>query len=54
VLLPRGIAGNAADREVMVDQSRALDDRRLRRALGILPAPILRELKAKLRQLGDL
>jgi mRNA interferase MazF len=54
VVLPRGIAGNAADCEVMIDQSRAIDNRRLKRALGVLPAAILREVKEKLRRLGDL
>lgn len=54
VALPRGIAGNAAECEVMIDQSRAIDNRRLRRALGDLPKPILREVKEKLRRLGEL
>ena len=54
VSLPRGIAGNAADCEVMVDQSRSIDNRRFRKPLGILPKAILREVKEKLRLLGDL
>ncbi len=53
VALPRGIAGNAADCEVMIDQSRAIDNRRLRRRLGAVPRPILQEVKEKLRRLGD-
>ena len=53
VSLPRGMAGNAADCEVMVDQSRAIDNRRLRRPLGDLPKPVLSEVKEKLRRLGD-
>ncbi|MGH7790117.1 MAG: type II toxin-antitoxin system PemK/MazF family toxin [Candidatus Binatia bacterium] len=53
VLLPRGLAGNTADCEVMIDQSRAVDNRRLRRPLGRLPSAILREVKEKLRRLGD-
>ena len=53
VCLPRGMAGNAADCEVMIDQSRAIDNRRLRRLLGDVPKPVLREVKEKLRRLGD-
>jgi len=54
VPLPRGIAGNSEDCEIMIDQSRAIDNRRFRRFLGRLPAPLLREVKAKLRQLAEL
>lgn len=52
--LPRGIAGNAADCEVMIDQSRSIDNRRFKKALGHVPRTILDEVKQKLRQLGDL
>lgn len=54
VPLPRGIAGNAADCEVMIDQSRSIDNRRFRKALGRLPRPVLNEVKFKLKLLGDL
>jgi mRNA interferase MazF len=54
VHLPKGIAGNSRDCDLMIDQSRTIDNRRLKRRLGSLPAPLLREVKAKLRQLGDL
>jgi mRNA interferase MazF len=54
VPLPRGIAGNPRTCEVMIDQSRAIDNRRFRRLLGRLPAPLLREVKAKLRDLAEL
>ena len=54
VFLPRRIAGNAADCEIMIDQSRAIDNRRLKRRLGDLPRSILAEVKQKLRLLGDL
>ncbi|MBI1814918.1 MAG: type II toxin-antitoxin system PemK/MazF family toxin [Deltaproteobacteria bacterium] len=53
VALPHGMAGNAADCEVMIDQSRAIDNRRLRRPLGDVPKPVLQEVKEKLRRLGD-
>ena len=41
VPLPRGIAGNRETCEVMIDQSRAIDNRRLVRALKPLPKKIL-------------
>ena len=53
VSLPRGMAGNAADCEVMIDQSRAIDNRRLQRPLGDVPKPVLQEVTEKLRRLGD-
>jgi mRNA interferase MazF len=54
VVLPRGIAGNRQDCEVMIDQSRAIDNRRFVRALKPLPPKILSEVVAKLRTLGEL
>ncbi len=54
VSLPRGIAGNRDDCEIMIDQSRAIDNRRFVRALGALPPPLLREVTEKLRRLGEL
>ena len=54
VHLPKGIAGNSRECDIMIDQSRTIDNRRLKRRIGSLPSPILREVKTKLRQLGDL
>jgi mRNA interferase MazF len=54
VPLPRGIAGNREECEVMVDQSRAIDNRRFIRALKALPSSLLREVETKLRRLADL
>jgi mRNA interferase MazF len=54
VSLPRGIAGNRKECEVMIDQSRAIDNRRFVRALRALPRAILREVEEKLRSLADL
>jgi len=54
VPLPRGIAGNREDCEVMIDQSRAIDNRRFIRALMPLPRILLREVEEKLRRLADL
>ncbi len=54
VELPKGIAGNKVDCEILIDQSRALDNRRIKRTLKSLPRPILQEVKEKLRRLGEL
>ncbi len=54
VLLPKGMAGNTSDCEIMIDQARAIDHRRLRRRLGHLPPSVLAEVKEKLRHLTDL
>jgi len=54
VLLPRGVAGNREECEVMIDQSRAIDNGRFVRALRPLPRGLLREVEEKLRSLGDL
>jgi mRNA interferase MazF len=54
VQLPRGIAGNTADCEVMIDQSRSIDNRRFRKPLGQLSRPLLNEVKLKLKLLADL
>lgn len=54
VPLPKGIAGNREDCEVMIDQSRAIDNRRFVRALKPLPRSLLQEVEQKLRLLGEL
>jgi mRNA interferase MazF len=54
VPLVSGVAGNERDCEIMIDQSRAIDNRRFRRALKPLPEPLLKDVKAKLRRLGEL
>ena len=54
VSLPKGIAGNKQACEVMIDQSRAIDNQRFIRKLRELPKPIMREVKEKLRQLAAL
>ena len=52
--LPRGIAGNTKECEVMIDQSRAIDNRRFVRELEPLPRTLLREVEEKLRRLAEL
>jgi mRNA interferase MazF len=54
VELPLRIAGNIRACEIMIDQSRAIDRRHMLRALGRVPAPIMREVSEKLRRVGDL
>lgn len=54
VELPRGIAGNREDCEIMIDQSRAIDNKRFTRTLGLLPASLMREVELKLRRLAEL
>ncbi len=54
VELPQRMAGNARACEVMIDQSRAIDRRRLLRPLGRLPQTVMREVSEKLRRVGDL
>lgn len=54
VVLPRGIAGNREDCEVMIDQSRAIDNARFVTQLSAIPKPILAEIEERLRLLGGL
>lgn len=54
VVLPVRIAGNKQECEVMIDQSRAIDNRRFTKALKKLPELILSEVKEKLRLLADI
>jgi mRNA interferase MazF len=54
VPLPRGLAGNRQECEVMIDQSRAIDNRRFVRALKPLPRNILKDVEDKLRRLAQL
>ncbi len=54
VVLPKKIAGNSEDCEVMIDQSRSIDNRRFKQEAGRVPSTILKEIKEKLRLLGSL
>lgn len=51
VSLPKAIAGNRQNCEIMVDQCRAIDNRRFVRPLKPLPRIILRETEEKLLRL---
>lgn len=54
VPVPKGMAGNRENCEVMIDQSRTIDNRRFVRALKALPATILGEVEEKVRRLAEL
>jgi mRNA interferase MazF len=54
VPIPAGIAGNREECEIMIDQSRAIDNRRFVRGLKPLPRSLLRDVEEKIRRLGDL
>jgi mRNA interferase MazF len=48
VALPKGISGLKRPSDILVDQLKAIDNRRLRQRLGPLPDPYLSELRHKL------
>ncbi len=54
VPVPKGMAGNREGCEIMIDQSRAIDNRRFVRSLKPLPPTILREVEEKLRRLAEI
>jgi len=53
VALPRGVSGLNQASDVLVDQGKSIDNRRLRRKLGALPDPYLGELRHKLLLILD-
>lgn len=53
VAVPKGVSGLTRASDVLVDQIKAIDNRRLRRKLGPLPDPYLTELRQKLLQVLD-
>ena len=48
VALPKGVSGLERASDILVDQVKAIDNRRLHRKLGALPDPYLSELRRKL------
>ncbi|OGP26873.1 MAG: hypothetical protein A2038_01010 [Deltaproteobacteria bacterium GWA2_57_13] len=48
VALPKGVSGLGRPSDILVDQIKAIDNRRLRRSLGALPDPYLSDLRQKL------
>jgi len=53
VALPKGVSGLDRPSDILVDQVKAIDNRRLRRVLGPLPDPYLSELRQKLLLILD-
>ncbi len=54
VFLPKKAAGNEQDCEIMIDQNRSIDNSRIKKELGPMPSLILKEIKEKLKLLGEL
>ena len=53
VALPEGVSGLDRPSDILVDQIKAIDNRRLRKSLGPLPDPYLSELRQKLLLILD-
>ncbi len=51
--LPRGLSGLGRASDILVDQVKAIDNRRLRKSLGVLADPYLGELRIKLLLILD-
>lgn len=54
VHIPKEIAGNSMECDVMIDQSYTIDNRRFKKQLRKLPELIMKEVVRKLKILGDL
>lgn len=54
VRLPVESAGNDRDCDVMVDQSRAIDNKRFIKVLGMIPPSLFEEIEEKLGLVGGL
>jgi mRNA interferase MazF len=54
VRLPVGSAGNEKECDVMIDQSRAIDNRRFDRVLDRIPALLFKEILEKIRLVGEI
>lgn len=53
-VLPKDTAGNRMDCEVMIDQSRTIDNKKFVKELKPLPKILLQEIKEKLSKIADL
>ena len=52
VSLPKGISGNSKECQVMIDQSRTIDNKRIKKYLGPVPRIILSDIEKKLLLCG--
>jgi len=53
VALPKGVSGLSRASDVLMDQLKSIDNRRLRRKLGVLPDPYLTQLRTKVLLILD-
>ena len=53
VTIPKGVSGLSRPSDILVDQVKSIDNRRLRRKLATLPDPYLSELRKKLLLILD-
>lgn len=53
VAIPKGVSGLSRPSDILVDQVKSIDNRRLRRKLAALPDPYLSELRQKLLLILD-
>jgi len=53
VAIPKGVSGLTRSSDILVDQVKSIDNRRLRRKLAALPDPYLSELRQKLLLILD-
>ncbi len=53
VAVPKGVSGMGRPSDILVDQIKAIDNRRLRRRIGPLPDPYMGELRHKLLLILD-
>lgn len=54
VSLPKGCAGNKQDCDVMIDQLRAIDNKRFKKMLGKIPRALFEEIIEKMKHVGAL
>lgn len=52
VRLPKGCAGNNHECDVMMDQSRVIDNYRFKKMLGCVPKALLTEIVEKIKHVG--
>ncbi len=54
VRLPKNCAGNSKECDVMIDQSRTIDNQRFKKIMGEIPKPLFSEITERLRLVGSL
>lgn len=54
IRLPTGTAGNSKECDVMIDQSRAIDNHRFVKMLAAVPHVLMEEIEEQIRTVGNL